>query len=155
MKSPNYICNNKVHLRDQTKMPVNTGKKLNHLKPYAMFGIEKISWTQFSLFLLYVTAAWYAGLFAWAWIKGKKSKRKTLFEYDDLDELPKEVLLPLSVSASDFPKEMIPNTKPEDVELITNLYEDSGIDDGYLMEQFTEKDLSRSPELLKKIRIQQ
>ena len=120
-----------------------------------MFGIEKISWTQFSIFLLYVTGTWYAGLFAWAWIKGKKSKRKTLFEYDDLDELPKEVLLPFSVSASDFPREMIPITKPEDVALITNLYEDNGIDDGYPMEHFIEKDLSKSPEILKKIRIQQ
>jgi len=120
-----------------------------------MFGLDKISWTQFSLFLLYVTGAWYSGLFAWAWIKSKKSRRKTLFEYDDLDELPKEVLVSFSVSASDFPREMIPNTKPEDVALITHLYEDNGIDDGYLMEQFTEKDLSKSPEILKKIRIQQ
>jgi len=120
-----------------------------------MFGLDKISWTQFSLFILYVTGAWYAGLFAWAWIKCKKSLRKTLFEYDDLDELPKEVLVPFSVSASDFPKEMISNAKPEDVELITNLYEDNGIDDGYQMDQFIEKDLSKSPEILKKIRIKQ
>jgi len=120
-----------------------------------MFGLDKISWTQFSLFLLYVTSAWYAGLFAWAWIKSKKSLRKTLFEYDDLDELPKEVLVPFSVSASDFPKEMIPNSKPEDVALVTTLNEENGIDDGYRMEQFTEKDLSKSPEILKKIRIKQ
>ena len=120
-----------------------------------MFGLDKISWTQFSLFLLYVTGAWYAGLFAWSWIKSKTSRGKSLFEYDDLDEMPKEVLVPFSVSASDFPKEMIPNTKPEDVALITNLYEDNGIDDGYPMEQFIEKDLSKSSELLKKIRIQQ
>jgi len=120
-----------------------------------MFGLDKISWTQFSLFLLYVTGAWYAGLFSWAWIKSKKSRRKTLFEYDDLDELPKEVLVPFSVSASDFPKEMIPNSKPEDVALVTTLNEENGIDDGYPMEQFTEKDLSVSPELLKKIRIKQ
>ena len=120
-----------------------------------MFGLDKISWMQFSIFLLYVTGAWYAGLFAWAWIKSTKSRKKTLFEYDDLDALPKEVLVPFSVSASDFPKEMIPNTKPEDIALVTNLYEDNGIDDGYPLEQYTEKDLSGSPELLKKIRIQQ
>ncbi len=120
-----------------------------------MFGLDKISWTQFSRFLLYVIVAWYAGVFAWAWIKGQKSNRKTLFEYDDLETGPKEVLQPFTVSASDFPKEMIPGAKPEDVELVTNLYEDNGIDDGYPMEQFIEKDLSGSPELLKKIRIQQ
>jgi|SRR5665647_102358 len=137
------------------KPPLRDPKNFNHLKTDTMFGIEKISWTQFSIFLLYVTGAWYAGLFAWAWIKGKKSKRKTLFEYDDLDELPKEVLVPFSVSASDFPREMIPIIKPEDVALITNLYEDNGIDDGYPMEHFIEKDLSKSPEILKKIRIQQ
>ena len=120
-----------------------------------MFGLDKISWTQFSIFLLCITAAWYAGLFALAWIKSKKSRRKTLFEYDDLDALPKEVLVPFNVSASDFPKEMIPNSKPEDVALVTTLNEENGIDDGYPMEQFTEKDLSGSPELLKKIRIKQ
>ena len=119
-----------------------------------MFGLDKISWTQFSLSLLYVTGAWYSGLFAWAWIKGKKSRKKSLFEYDDLDAWPKEVLQPFTVSASDFPREMIPGAKPEDIELVTNLYEDNGIADGYLVEQFAEKDLSQSPELLKKIRIQ-
>jgi len=120
-----------------------------------MFGLDKISWTQFSIFLLCITAAWYAGLFSWAWFKSKKNRRKTLFEYDDLDALPKEVLVPFNVSASDFPKEMIPNAKPEDVALVTTLNEENGIDDGYPMEQFTEKDLSGSPELLKKIRIKQ
>ena len=131
-----------------------TGAKLNHLTTDTMFGLDKISWTEFTRFLLYVTVAWYAGLFAWAWIKGQKSHRKTLFEYDDLDAGPKEVLQPFTVSASDFPREMIPGTKPEDVELVTNLYEDNGIDDGYPVEQFAETDLSQSPELLKKIRIQ-
>lgn len=120
-----------------------------------MFGLDKISWTQFSLFLLNVTVAWYAGLFTWAWIKGKKRRRKTLFEYDDPEDVPKEELLPFNVSASDFPREMIPNSKPEDVEMVTNLYEDNGIDDGYPMEQFIGKDFSKSPEILKKIRIQQ
>lgn len=120
-----------------------------------MFGLDKISWAHFTLFLLCATVAWYAGLFAWAWIKGKKSNRKTLFEYDDLEAGSKEELLPFNVSASDFPREMIPNNKTEDVVLVTNLYEDNGIDDGYPMEQFIEKDLSKSPELLKKIRIQQ
>jgi hypothetical protein len=119
-----------------------------------MFGLEKISWTQFSLFLLYITGAWYAGVFAWGWIKGQKSNRKTLFEYDDPEAGPKEVLLPVTVSASDFPREMIAFAKPEDEELITNLYEDNGIDDGYPMEPFIENDLSESPEILKSLRIQ-
>ena len=120
-----------------------------------MFELDKISWKHFYLFLLCITVSWYAGLIALAWIKGKKSNGKTLFEYDDLEAGPKEELLPFNVSASDFPREMIPNTKPEDVTLVTNLFEDNGIDDGYPMEQFIEKDLSKSPEILKKIRIQQ
>jgi len=120
-----------------------------------MFGLDKISWMQFSLFLLYVTIAWYAGVFTRAWIEGKKNHKKTLFEYDDLDALPKEELQPIYVSSSDFPKEMIPNTKPEDVELITTLNEDNGIDEGYPLEQISEKNLADSPDILKKIRIQQ
>lgn len=39
-----------------------------------MFGLDKISWTQFSLFLLYASGAWYARLFALAWIKGQGTK---------------------------------------------------------------------------------
>ena len=119
-----------------------------------MFGLDKISWTQFSLFLLYATSAWYAGLFALAWIKGQTRNTKTLFEYDDLDAGPKEVLLPVMVSAFDFPREMVLYATQESQDLITDLYEDNGIDDGYPLEQFSEKNLSGSQEMLKNIQVQ-
>ena len=119
-----------------------------------MFGLDKISWTQFSLFLLYSSGAWYAGLFALAWIKGQGRSKKPLFEYDDGEGTPKEVLLPVSVSASDFPREMVSFASREVEDLITNLYEDNGIDDGYPLEQFSEKDLPGSAEILKNIQVQ-
>lgn len=118
-----------------------------------MFGLDKISWTQFSLFLMYTVIAWYAGLFVLAWIKGQTASSKTLFEYDELEAGPKEILLPVTVSSSDFPREMISFAKQEDEELITDLYEDNGIDDGYPLDQFSERNLSGSPELLKSLRI--
>ena len=85
----------------------------------------------------------------------EKEQQENFFEYDDLDALPKEELQPIYVSSLDFPKEMIPNTKPEDVELITTLNDDIGIDEGYPLEQISEKNLADSPDILKKIRIQQ
>ena len=99
-----------------------------------MFGLDKISWTQFSLFLLYITGVWYAGLFAWAWIRGKKKNKKTLFEYDDSDAGPKEVLVPIHVKYSDFPSEMIPSSSMSDIDLITDLREDNQHDSGYALD---------------------
>jgi len=120
-----------------------------------MFGLEKISWMQFSLFLLYITGTWYTGLFAWAWFFGQKKNRKTLFEYDDLEAVPMEVLVPIGVMASDFPREMILFASHEDLVLIIDLHEDNVADSGYPLDQFTGNNPDISKELLKKIRIQQ
>jgi len=120
-----------------------------------MFGLEKISWMQFSLFLLYITGAWYTGLFAWAWFIGKKRSRKTLFEYDDLEAVPKEELIPIGVMASDFPSEMILFASHEDLVVIIDLHEENVVDSGYPLDQFTGKNPDNSQELQKKIRIQQ
>jgi hypothetical protein len=119
-----------------------------------MFGLEKISWTQFLLFLFYAAAIWYGALLALAWIKGQTGNRKTLFEYDDEGETPKEKLIPVTVSAADFPREMVSLASREDEDLITNLYEENGIEDGYPLEQFSETDLNELPQILENIQVQ-
>jgi hypothetical protein len=114
-----------------------------------MFGLDKISWTQFSLFLLCITGAWYAGLFAWAWIIGKKKNRKTLFEYDDLEAGgPKEVLVPIHVKYSDFPREMIPSSSLTDVDLITEMVADNQQNNGYALDQIAGKNFKISSECI-------
>jgi hypothetical protein len=112
-----------------------------------MFGLDKISWTQFSLFLLYITGVWYAGLFAWARIIGKKKNKKTLFEYDDLEAGgPKEGLVPIHVKYSDFPREMIPSSSMSDVDLITEMVADNQQDSGYTLDQIAGKNFKNSSE---------
>jgi hypothetical protein len=110
-----------------------------------MFGLDKISWTQFSLFLFYATAIWYSSVLALAWIKGQTSNAKSLFEVDDEGTVAAEVLLPVSVLAANFPREMITLVSKEEEDLITVQFEDSSIDDGYPLEQFSDNDLSNSP----------
>ena len=119
-----------------------------------MFGLEKISWAQFLLFLIYTAAIWYAFLLALAWIKDQTGNRKTLFEYDDEGGTPKEVLIPVTVSAADFPREMVSLTALEDEDLITDLYEENGIEDGYPLEHFSESDLTELPQMLENIQVQ-
>lgn len=119
-----------------------------------MFGLEKISWTEFLLFLIYAAATWYGALLALAWIKGQTRNRKTLFEYDDEGVTPNEKLIPVTVSAADFPREMVSLVSREDEDLITDLYEENGIEDGYPLEQFSETDLNELPQILENIQVQ-
>jgi len=118
-----------------------------------MFGLDKISWTQFSLFLFYATAIWYTSVLALAWIKGQTSNAKSLFEVDDEGTVAPEVLIPVSVSAADFPREMITFAPKEDEDLITVQFEDNSLDDGYPLEQFSDNVLSYAPLNLENIQI--
>ena len=112
-----------------------------------MFGLDKISGTQFSLFLLCITGAWYAGLFTWAWITGKKKDKKTLFEYDDLvTGGTKEVLVPIHVKYSDFPREMIPSSSLCDVDLITEMVADNPQNSGFTLDQIEGKNFGNTSE---------
>ncbi len=120
-----------------------------------MFGLEKISWTQFSLMILYATLLWYAGLFTWAWLRTRKRNTKNLFEYDDDELARQEVLIPVAVSAADFPREMISFAAPQNEALILDPDVDSDIDDGHTLELFADKDLSDFPEILHQIQVLQ
>ncbi len=119
-----------------------------------MFGLEKISWTQFLLLLLYSSGIWYAGMFVLARIRGQTRDAKILYEDDDEGETTTEDFIPLAVLAADFPKEMISQAAREDEDLIMNLYEENNIDDGYPLEQFSERNLTESPQILENFQIQ-
>lgn len=119
-----------------------------------MFGLEKISWTQFLLLLLYGSSIWYAGMFVLARIRGQTSETKILYEYDDEGTTTTEEFIPVTVQAADFPREMVSQAAREDEDLITNLYEVNDIEDGYALEQFSERDLTELPQILENIQVQ-
>jgi len=119
-----------------------------------MFGIDTISWTRFSLTLLLLCCIFYAVVFINAWLKRSGRVSGNLFENAEESEVHPEGLLPISVSASDYPGELIPFNPIEPVDLKVDFYGDNGIDEGYNIEQFYEDHLSTKPEFLGNIQFQ-
>jgi hypothetical protein len=119
-----------------------------------MFGFDTISWTRFSLTLLLLSCIFYAVVFINAWLKRSGRASGNLFENAEESEVHPEGLLPISVSASDYPGELIPFNHIEPVDLKVDFYRDNGIDEGYNIEQFYEDHPSTKPELLGNIQFQ-
>ncbi len=119
-----------------------------------MFGLEAISWTKFITMLFLLCSVYYAAVFIRAWLRRSGRSSGNLFENaDEMDILP-EGLLPVSVSALDYPGELIPFNHIEPVDLKVDYYRDNGIDEGYNLEQFYEDHLSHHPEILENIQHQ-
>jgi hypothetical protein len=116
-----------------------------------MFGLDTISWTRFVLVLLSLCSIYYAGVLINAWLKRSGRVSGNLFENAEESEVHLEGLQPISVSASDYPGELIPFKHVEPVDLKVDFYGDNGIDEGYNVEQFYEDHLSQSPEILENI----
>lgn len=119
-----------------------------------MFGLDTISWTRFVLVLLSLCSIYYAAVFVNAWLKRSGRASGNLFENDEESEVHPEGLLPISVSASDYPGELIPFNHIEPVDLKVDFYRDNGIDEGYNIEQFYEDHPSTKPEFLGNIQFQ-
>ncbi len=119
-----------------------------------MFGLNTISWTRFTLTLLLLCSLFYAVVLIIAWLKRSGRATGTLFENADEMGVHPEGLLPFSVSASDYPGELIPFNHIEPVDLKVDFYRDNSIDEGYNIEQFYEDHLSSHPEILEKIQFQ-
>ncbi|MBW8323817.1 MAG: hypothetical protein K0M50_03540 [Prolixibacteraceae bacterium] len=110
-----------------------------------MFGINQISWGQFVEFIVVVLILWYLSIVLIALIH-KKADRKTLFEEDQFTPVLSEGLKPIAVYAKDYPSELIPIRLAEEILLPVSLYEETGMDDGYPIECFTNPN---DPKLLK------
>lgn len=118
-----------------------------------MFGIDQISWGKFSGFILSILLLWYLSFILLAFVR-QKDKRKALFEDDQFIPVEAEGFNPISVSSKDLPSELIPVRLSEDIALPASLYEETGLDEGYSIEQFMEDHLSSHPEILENIQIQ-
>ena len=118
-----------------------------------MFGINQISWGQFIGFIFFILLLWYLSVFLLAFVR-QKGKRKTLFEDDQFIPVEAEGFNPISVSSKDLPSELIPVRLSEDIALPASLYEESGMDDGYPIERFSEPNDLQLPKILEKVQVQ-
>ena len=120
-----------------------------------MFGIDQISWGQFSRFLVTSLLLWYFFVSIRAWLKEKGRNRKMLFEEDFSMPVLAEPATPVSVSSVEFPAELIPIRLSEDIRLPVSLYEETGIDDGYSIECFSQPDHPEMQKILEQVQFQQ
>jgi len=118
-----------------------------------MFGINQISWGQFSGFIFFILLAWYLSVALLAFIHQKR-KRSTLFEDDSFTPVLAEGMQPIAISSQDYPSELIPVRLSENIALPVSFYEESGMDDGYSVEIFSEPDNQELPEILEQVQVQ-
>jgi hypothetical protein len=118
-----------------------------------MFGIDQITWGQFVQFIAGALILWYLSIVLLALVN-KKSNRKILFEDDQFTPVLSEGLQPIAVSAQDYPSELIPIRLAEAILLPVSLYEETGMDDGYPIECFTNHNHPQLPKILENIQFQ-
>ena len=118
-----------------------------------MFGLDTISWIKFIVTLFLLCSIYYAAVFIRAWFSLKS--RVSLFENPDGTEVLQEQLLPVSVSASAYPEELIPFNHIEPVALQVDFYADNGIDEGYNIEYFAETNNQKLPKILEQVQFYQ
>jgi len=119
-----------------------------------MFGLDTISCTKFTTMLFLLCSVYYAAVFIRAWLSRSSRTSGNLFENADETDIHPERMLPILVSASDYPGELIPFNHIEPVDLKVEFYRDNGIDEGYNVEQFYEDHLSHNLEILENIQFQ-
>ena len=118
-----------------------------------MFGINQISWGHFSGFILSILLVWYLLVLALAFVR-QRGKRKTLFEDDQFIPVAAEGFNPISISSKDLPSELIPVRLSDDIALPASLYEETGLDEGYSIDTFSQPDNPQLPKILEKIQHQ-
>ena len=118
-----------------------------------MFGINQISWAQFSGFILFILLVWYLSVILLAFVH-QKGKRKTLFEDDQFTPVSSEGLNPISVSSQDFPTELIPVRLSENIALPVSFYEENGLDEGYSIDTFSRPNDPQLPKILEQVQLQ-
>lgn len=118
-----------------------------------MFGINQISWGQFSGFILFIILSWYLSIALLAFVHQKR-KRDTLFEDDSFTPVLAESLQPIAVFSQDYPSELIPIRLSENIALPASLYEETGMDDGYPIDAFSKPNHPELPKILEQVQVQ-
>ncbi|MCG6190846.1 hypothetical protein [Maribellus maritimus] len=119
-----------------------------------MFGLDTISWEQFTGFILAILLAWYVLVILFCFFR-KKHQKSLCYEDMCTDEgLPKSELHPVRVSSNSFPSGLIlyPN---EDIPLEVVYYEETGEEEGYIIDEFTKNNHPEFRSILQKFQYQQ
>ena len=120
-----------------------------------MFGIDQISWGEFTCFIGLTLLAWYTGILLYAFVRGKRKDRETLYEAGGSKPFALEPPDKISVSSKDFPADMIPWHVTESLPLSFSLYEENHLDSGYALERFQDPENSLPDKVIGQIQIQQ
>lgn len=120
-----------------------------------MFGIDQISWGQFTRFVLIILLVWYLGLVLVYFFERKGKYSPSLFEDDGAESQGPETLEPISVSSGDLPPLMLPFIPITEVVLSVSYYEEMGVDDGYLLDRLQDSNDPLPSAVLQKIQFQQ
>ena len=104
-----------------------------------MFGLDQVSWGQFIRLLVFLLFLWYLFILIRGWLENRKKEKDYYFEQISLTGNSPDNLDPITVSADDFPSEMLPVYGELPVELPVTFYEETGLDEGYGLNLFTGK----------------
>ncbi len=119
-----------------------------------MFGIDKISWEQFTGFILATLLVWYLAIILFCFFRKKNQKFSSYEENYTDKENPMSELQPVKVSSGSFPSELIPYPN-ENIPLEVVYYEGTGEEEGYIIDEFTKNNNPGFPSILQKIHYQQ
>ena len=97
---------------------------------------------------------WYLLVFFIAWLKDKNRPQNLYFEdYRSSNNLH-ENLQPITISSSEFPTELLPILSEKQIPLETTFYEETGLDEGYGIDHFTEENNPKLTEILAEVQYQ-
>ncbi len=112
-----------------------------------MFGLNEIAWGTFIKLICLSLMGWYALVFILFWLKQKSRKQNLYYEDYRSGNAQPEHLQAISVSSKEFPSEII-NAFPENQILLeASFYEETGLDEGFGIEHFLQKDDPRLSKL--------
>jgi hypothetical protein len=101
-----------------------------------MFGINGITWGEFTEFILLVLLAWYGLLVVLGWLRSKQGNGQESYEEYQSGITAYETLQPIVISSQDYPSEILPISPVENIPLPASLYEETGYDEGLSIEHF-------------------
>ncbi|WP_372932089.1 hypothetical protein [Mariniphaga sediminis] len=120
-----------------------------------MFGINEVTWGEFTAFILLALLAWYGLLVSVGWIKSKQGNGHESYEEYQSGITSCETLQPIVVSSQDYPSEILPISLVENISLPASLYEETGYDEGLGIDHFAERNSPVLAKMLPEIHYQQ
>jgi hypothetical protein len=89
-----------------------------------------------------------------AWLKDRNKPENLYFEDYRTSNTLQENLQPITVSSSEFPSELLPIFSEKHTPLETTFYEETGLDEGYGIDHFTEENNPKLTEILAEVQYQ-